>query len=309
MDDVPCKKRHELVKADDTRVFPCVRQKIACARLRPAGHDRDGRLGRIVAVFHAGGTRFFALPHFLRHGLVDRHLAQRVLKTLQRQSARAQQLRRRDRKVDDRRLDPHLTGTAVHDAVDLAPHILTHVLRRRAARPAGGIRARRGDRHTGFFDDGARDRVVRAAHPDGFKPAGRAQRHAGLFLQDHRQRSRPEALGEPVCRLRHILAVAREPACIRNVQDEGIILRTALGLENVQHGGLIEAVRTEAVHRLRRDGQKPPAAQNVRRLRDALHVLRGAEVKPFCFQCSLFFLKLRCSRAAFPPAPASSARR
>ena len=46
-----------------------------------------------------------------------------------------------------------------------------------------------------------------------------------------------------------------------------------------------------------------------RRLRDALFILHRAEGKPFCFQCSLFFLKLRCSRAAFPPAPASSARR
>ena len=182
VNDVPCKERHELIKADHARVLRCVGQKIARARLCPAGHDRDRGLGRIVAVFHAGGTRFFALPHFLRHGLVDRHLAQRVLKTLQRQSARAQQLRRRDRKVDDRRLDPHLAGTAVHDAVDLAPHILTHVLRRRAARPAGGIRARRGDRHTGFFDDGARHRMVGASHADRLKSARRAQRHAGLFL-------------------------------------------------------------------------------------------------------------------------------
>ena len=82
-------------------------------------------------------------------------------------------------------------------------------------------------------------------------------------------------------------------------------LRTALGFENMQHGIFVKSVRTEAVHRLRRDRQKPSAAQNVRRLRDALFILHRAEGKPFCFQCSLFFLKLRCSRAAFPPAPAS----
>ena len=45
--------------------------------------------------------------------------------------------------------------------------------------------------------------------------------------------------------------------------------------------------------------------KNVRRLRDALFILHRAEGKPFCLQCSLFFLKPRCSRAAFRPAPAS----
>ena len=68
---------------------------------------------------------------------------------------------------------------------------------------------------------------------------------------------------------------------------------------------IVKAVRAEAVDRLRRDGQKPAAAQNVRRLRDALFILHRAEGKPFCLQCSLFFLKPRCSRAAFRPAPAS----
>ena len=151
--------------------------------------------------------------------------------------------------------------------------------------------------------------MVGTSHADGLESARRAQRHAGLFLQDHRQRAGPEALGKPVGCLRHILAIAREPACVGNVQNKGVILRAALGFENMQHGIFVKSVRTEAVHRLRRDRQKPPAAQDIRRLRDALFILHRAEGKPFCLQCSLFFLKLRCSRAAFPPAPASSVRR
>ena len=309
VNDVPCKERHELIKADHARVLRCMGQKIARARLRPTGNDRDGGLGRVVAVFHAGGTRLFAVIHLLRHGFVNRHLAQRVNKAFQRQSARAQELRRRNREIDDRRLDAHLAGASVHDAVDLPPHILAHVLRRCAAGAARGVSARRGDGHARLFDDGARHRMVGTSHADRLKSARRAQRHAGLFLQDHRQRAGPEALGQPVGRVRYILAVAREPAYVGNVQNEGVVLRAALGFENMQHGIFVKSVRTEAVHRLRRDRQKPPAAQDIRRLRDALFILHRAEGKPFCFQCSLFFLKLRCSRAAFPPAPASSARR
>ena len=182
VNDVPFEDGHELIKADDAGVFRRVREQIARARFRSAGHDRDGGLRRIVAVLHAGGARLFAVPHLLRHGLVDRHLAQRIAQALERQSARAQQLRRRDRQVDDCRLHAHLTGAAVDDTIDLAPHILSHVLCRRAARAAGRVRARRGDRHAGCFNDGARDRMVGTSHADGLEPAGRAQRHAGLFL-------------------------------------------------------------------------------------------------------------------------------
>ena len=48
-----------------------------------------------------------------------------------------------------------------------------------------------------------------------------------------------------------------------------------------------------------------PGGLPLESLRDALFILHRAEGKPFCLQCSLFFLKPRCSRAAFRPAPAS----
>ena len=52
--------------------------EIGGARRRIAGHDRDRGLRRVVAVLHARGARLFAVIHLLRHGLVDRHLAQRI---------------------------------------------------------------------------------------------------------------------------------------------------------------------------------------------------------------------------------------
>ena len=78
VDDVPVEEPRELVKADDAGLLARVCEQIARARLRPTGHDRDGGFGRVVAVFHAGGARLFAVIHLLRHGLVDRHLAQRI---------------------------------------------------------------------------------------------------------------------------------------------------------------------------------------------------------------------------------------
>ena len=42
------------------------------------------------------------------------------------------------------------------------------------------------------------------------------------------------------------------------MDDEGIILRTALGLENMAHRRLVEGVRPQTVYRLRGDAR--PAA-------------------------------------------------
>ena len=59
VDDVPVEEPRELVKADDAGLLARVCEQIARARLRPAGHDRDGGLRRIVAVLHAGFSPSF----------------------------------------------------------------------------------------------------------------------------------------------------------------------------------------------------------------------------------------------------------
>ena len=267
-----------------------------------------------MAVLHARCAGPLPRRHLLRDRLIHRHLAEHGAQLLERQPARAQQTRRRAGQVDDGRFHTHAAGPAVHHAVDPAVHVLADMRGGRTARAARGVGARRGDWNAGGRDDRARHRVIGAAHPDGVQPAGGDERHAVRLRQYHRQRPGPEAPGKAVRRLRHVLAVAREPARVGDMQDERVILRAALGLKNVPHGVRVQSVRAEAVDRLGRDGEQPAAAQNVRGLFDRRALPRrigdgkvsGVQKgSPFCASEAL---SSPCSRAAFPPAPAWSAR-
>ena len=314
VNDVSREERRELVEADHAVPRADLGKQPPRARTGRAGDDRDGRLRRIMAVLHARCAGPLPRRHLLRDRLIHRHLAEHGAQLLERQPARAQQARRRTGQVDDGRFHAHTAGAAVHHAVDPAVHVLADVRGGRTARAARGVGARRGDRNAGGRDDRTRHRVIGAAHPDGVQPAGGDERHAVRLRQYHRQRPGPEAPGKAVRRLRHILAVAREPARVWDMQDERVILRAALGLKNVPHGVRVQSVRAEAVDRLGRDGEQPAAAQNVRGLFDRRALPRrigdgkvsGVQKgSPFCASEAL---SSPCSRAAFLPAPAWSAR-
>ena len=51
----------ELRKADHTCPLRQMGLYVPCGGFRIAGHDRDGGLGRVMAVFHAGGLGAFAV--------------------------------------------------------------------------------------------------------------------------------------------------------------------------------------------------------------------------------------------------------
>ena len=263
VDDVPRKEGGKLVKADDARVFADAAADVVRAARGGAGHDGDGRLRRVVAVFHARRARLFAGGDLPGHGAVDRDLAEHGAQALERQSTGAQQARRRDRQVDDRALDADGTAAAVDDGVDLAVHVLEHVLRGGGAGTAGGVAAGRGDGNARRGDDAQRRRVVRAAHADRRQTRRRLRGNDIAAGEDHRQRAGPEALREQIRLRRHVMAVPLEPRGVRNVDDEGVVLRTALGLKDVPHGLAVEGVRTQTVDRLRRDADEPAAAENV----------------------------------------------
>ena len=257
-------------------------QQIPRARPRLARYDRDRGARRVVAVLHSRSARLFAVRHLLCDRPVHAHCAEHLAQAFQRQPARAKKLRRRDGQIDNGRFHAHLARAAIHDAVDLAPHVLAHSLGVRTGRTARGIGARRGDRHAGTFDDGARDRVVGTAHADGLKSSGRPQRDKRLFLQDHRQRTRPKPLRQQIRRFRHILTIALQPAGTRNMQNERIVLRSSLGFKNTPHSLLVETVRTEPVHGLGRNGKQSPASEDAGGLADLLFLVNGFNLEPLC---------------------------
>ena len=54
------------------------------------------------------------------------------------------------------------------------------------------------------------------------------------------------------------------------MEDQGIILRTTLGLKDAAHRRTVESVGTKTVDCLRGDTQKSAAAEDLRRLCDLL---------------------------------------
>ena len=59
-----------------------------------------------------------------------------------------------------------------------------------------------------------------------------------------------------------MLAVALQPCGVGHMDDEGVILGTALGLENAAHRILVQAVGAQAVDRLRGNAEKAAPTQD-----------------------------------------------
>ena len=215
----------------------------------------DLRCGRIVLVFHARSAHDGVVGDQAEHGLVHVQLAEHLGQLLWRHAARTEQARPLPGQVDNGRLHADLARAAVDHGVDLAVRavIVQDVLRRRGRGLAGEIRRRRGDRHTRAADERPRDGRFRAADGDGVQPGRRAARHQLAHGQNHRQRPRPEPVGQLPRGLRNVVAVARQLGRLCDMNDQRVILRPSLGLEDLGHGGLVERVRAQTVDRFRRE--------------------------------------------------------
>ena len=144
---------------------------------------------------------------------------------------------------------------AIHDAVDLTVHVLQHVMGRGGTGAAGGIAAGSGHRYVRFTDDCQRYRMIGAADAHRFQPAGSAQRYNGAAGQDHGQRAGPKMFRQRIGCRRNILTVSLQPIGAGNMKDQGIILRAALGLKNMQYRCFVKGIGAKTVHRFRGDAQ------------------------------------------------------
>ena len=272
MYDVPREQRRVLVKADDPGPRRQVRRDVRRASPRRARHHRHGSPGRVVPVLHSRCLGLLPVGQLLPHGLIHGHLPQHRLQCLQRQSAGPQQPGWLHRQIDNSALYAYGAGPAVHDPVDLAHHVLHHVPRTGGAGPSGGIPAGRRHRRIRCRDNGPRHRMVRAADAHGIQPAGGPQGHAVPPGQDHGQRPRPEPFRQRIGRVRDIHTAAFQPARVRHVQDQRVVLWPSLSLENTAHRVLVEPVGPQPVYRLRGDTQQAAPAKDRRRLRDGVFV-------------------------------------
>ena len=117
--------------------------------------------------------------------------------------------------------------------------------------------------------------------------------------QDHRQRAGPEqprpdtqaAVGDMVAAVVHL-------DWVTDVEDQGVVLRAALGFENAGDGVAVETVGTEAVDGLRRQGDEFTVSQEL--CGDGCGIRRAGREKLGFHQ--MFVLSppsLRCRRSAW----------
>ena len=227
-----------------------------------AGDHRHRGLGRVVAVFHAGGAGALSRLEGDVDGPVHVDVADQPLDVLHRQSAGAEEPGGLPGQVQHGGLHPHGAGPPVHDHVHPAAHVLHHVLGRGAAGPAGGVGAGGGDGHTRLPDDGQGDGVIGAADAHGVQPRRGLVGHRRLALQNHGQGPRPELPGQGIGHRGNVRAVPGQPLGPGDVENQGIVLGPPLHLEDAPDGGGIGPVGPQTVHRLRGDAHQAPLPEN-----------------------------------------------
>ena len=208
-------------------------------------------LGGIVTVLHTGCLGL--LPFCQRSGnsFINGNRTDQLLDLLHGQSAGTQESGRIAGQIQDRGLHAHRTGTTVHHALDLAVHVLHDVFCRGAAGTTGGIGTGSRNGHARLADDGQSDRMVGAADCHRVQTGCDHIGHLALALEDHGQGAGPELAGQNVGQRRHIGTVTGQPLGARQMEDQGVVLRTALCLEDPLHCCLIQTVGGKAVNRLR----------------------------------------------------------
>ena len=183
-------------------------------------------------------------------------------------------------------VDSTPTGQAppFEHGVDPPVEIGQHMGRRRRADMAGAIGRGRRDRAARRRDQAARLRVGRHAKADAVEAGARqiADARAVGQRQDQRQRPGPEGRGQPFG-ARIEAPFPTRPGHVRDMGDQRIEARSALGAINAGDRARVGGERAKAVNRLGRKSDQPAGAQNRRRLGDSAGASRQKPGRPLAF--------------------------
>ena len=210
------------------------------------------RFGRIVTVLHARrpGTQ----GRIAVESRIDLHSPQPILQHFPGNPPGPQNGGHRGRGIHHRRFHTDPAAAAVQDGRYLPGHILSHIFGVGGTGLAGHIGAGRGDGTACRPDQGRRHRMGRHTDRYRIQPGRHDIRHNGRTGYHNSQRSRPE-------RFHQRPGIGVQPGGqrmdlfrIRNMQDQRIIRRTALGRKNLCYRLRLETVCTQTVDRFRRKG-------------------------------------------------------
>ena len=148
---------------------------------------------------------------------------------------------------------PDAAGAAIKHTGNFSLHILQHVLSIRRARTTGNIGRRRRNRATAGADKILGEFIGWEAYSDSFQSCAYSVRHNSRFIDNQRQRSRPKMLHKLFCISVQAGSQLRNIFLFSDMQNQRIIVRSALGSKNLGYSLRIQSIRTQAVNCFRRE--------------------------------------------------------
>ena len=234
------------------------------------------RLGCVVLVLHAGAAHHSTLRQLFEDGFGHFHLfAEGTLEVLQRDVARAEQGGLFAHHRHHSAFYAHVALAAVQNQRQAAVHIGEHILRVGGAGLAGKIGAGGSKGAAALFNDGAGHRV--AGHPDahGVQTGTALRCHLRAAGHNDGERAGAERSHQQLGALRHLADKAGQHFRSGDVDDQGIVLRAALGHKDLLHSLAVAGIGSNAVNRLGGQGHQLTVLQQGSGFFNALFVRCG----------------------------------
>ena len=214
------------------------------------GNDFHFALGGVVLIFHTGGPHHGIFVDLRGDGFIDNQFPHHVPQLLRRNAARPQKPGHRAGQINNGGFHAHVAGAAVHNGVNAALHIVAHMLRRGSAGLTGPVGRRGSNGYTGQPDNLPCNGCARAADRHRVQSRCGTSGHRRAAGQHHGQGTRPEpfrqtpgGFGNGVANLPDILRLG-------HMENQWVILGTALGLKDFQDGITVQTIGSQPVNRL-----------------------------------------------------------
>ena len=233
-------------------------------RVRLSLHNRQLTLRRIMPILHSRCLRSLsAVGAENRH--IRIHSAENLPQHLLRHISRAQNLRRTHREINNRGLQTNPDRSAVYNHLYPAIHVLSYILRHRRARSSGEVGTRRSDIAPTVFYQLLSYFIGWETHRHRIQPACRLLRDKLRLGKNHCQRSRPERFRDPADLLRHLLHDLPDVLKLTDMDDQGIVRRSALRGINFAGRLSVQRISAQPIDSFRGKCHKPARTDDLSR--------------------------------------------
>ena len=243
--------------------------------LKGAVQQGDICLRGVMLILHAGAADNSTLGQLFEDGFGDLDLlTQSALQIFQRDMAGAEQGGLFAYHRDHGTLHTHIALAAIQDQGQTAIHIGEHILCVGGAGLAGKVRAGGRKGTAALRNDSPCHRV--AGHPDAHRvQTGTALRgHLRAAGHDDGQRAGAERGHQQLGTLGHLADKAGQHLRAGDMDDQGVVLRAALGHKDLCDCRAVACIGGNAVDRLGGQGHQLPSAQQISRFGDCFALSR-----------------------------------